>query len=74
MHYVFCVNTEVREREHVYVCVCVCVCMCVCVCVLKVISLFVGYFAWHILKIVCGHVVLDSNVGIVFKIVQIMSV
>jgi hypothetical protein len=49
-------------------------CACVCVFFLKVISLSIGYFAWHILKIVCGHVVFDSSVGLVFKILQIMSV
>ena len=49
-------------------CVRACVRVCVCVVFFKVISMFTGYFAWHTLKIVCGHVVLDSSVGIVFKI------
>jgi hypothetical protein len=28
---------------------------------LKVVSWFVCYFAWHITKIMCGHVVLECK-------------
>jgi len=76
--FVFCVNAEERGRERKCGCVCVCARACLFFYYyyyyLKVINLFIGYFAWHILKIVCVHVVLNSSVGIVFKILQIMSV